>query len=62
MAVKDGKLGVLQKIWTLPEWILTEREIKYKLLLAADYKEKTIGHVAAEQNKLTLLQKKLEWA
>jgi hypothetical protein len=62
VAVKNGKLGVLQKIWEWPEGNLTEREINYKLLLVADDKERTIGQVAADQDKLTLLQKMWEWA
>jgi hypothetical protein len=58
VTVKDGKLGLLQKIWELPEGILKETEIKYKLLLAADDKGRIIWHVTEEQDKLTLLQKK----
>jgi len=34
-----------------------EREIKHKLLLAADDKESTIWHVVADQDELTFLQK-----
>jgi hypothetical protein len=60
VAVKDGKLGVLQKIWELAEGIITETEIKCKLLL--DDKGRTIWHVAAEQDKINLLQKKWDWA
>jgi hypothetical protein len=57
VALKDDKLGVLQKIWKWAVGILTEREIKYKLLLAAGDKGRNIWHVTADQDKLTQLQK-----
>ena len=59
---KRRQTGVLQKIWEWAEGILTEREIKHKLLLAADDKGRTIWHVAADQDKLIQIQKIWEWA
>jgi ankyrin repeat protein len=57
MAVKRGKLAVLQKIWELAKENLTTEEIKSKLLLATDSDGNTTLHLAAEGSNLDVLQK-----
>ena len=62
MAAGHGELETLQGVWEWANEQLTAEEIKTNLLLATDFKGRTVLHMAAEHGKLGTLQKVWEWA
>ena len=56
MAVKEGKLELLQKIREWAKEKLTTEKVNNELLLTKDIWGRTVWYVAAEEDKLDLQQ------
>ena len=62
MAADQIKLEILQKLWEWANQIIKTEKINNKLLLATDFKGRTVLHIAVDRGRLELLQKISPWA